>query len=59
MSPQLTTTENTITYHNFQFILGPFRPRETKENAYGKFWGRQTKNIMVCYGIFCSGPLFQ
>ena len=45
MSPQLTTTENTITYHNFQFILGPFRPRETKDNAYGKFWGDKQRTL--------------
>ena len=50
---ELTTPENTITYHNglfyhpkilhkdcFQFLLGPFElPRETEDNAYAKFWG--------------------
>ena len=49
---ELTTPENTITYHNalclspqilhkhcFQFLLGPFElPRETEDNAYTKFW---------------------
>ena len=27
--------------------------RETVHNAHAKFWG----DIMVCYGIFCSGQL--
>ena len=50
--PSLTTTENTITYHNalclspqnfakhcFQFLLGPFElPRETEDNVYAKSW---------------------
>ena len=26
--------------------------RETENNAYGKILRGQTKNIMVCYGIF-------
>ena len=26
-------------------------PRDTENNAYAKFWGRQTKSVMVCYGI--------
>ena len=29
--------------------------RETENNAYAKILGWRTKNIMVCYGIFCSG----
>ena len=29
-------------------------PRETKNNAYTKFWGDK-QSIMVCYGIFWSG----
>ena len=50
---QLTTPENTITYHNtlrlspkilhkhcLQFLLGVKKaPRETENNAYAKFWG--------------------
>ena len=32
-------------------------PRETENNAYAKILGRQTKSIMVCYGIFWSGQL--
>ena len=48
---ELTTPENTITYHNalrlshqilhkhcFQFLLGPFYlPRENEDNAYAKY----------------------
>ena len=42
--------------HCFQFLSGvKMAPRETENNAYVKFWGGQTKSIMVCYGIFCSG----
>ena len=50
---QLTTPENTITYHNalcmspqilhnhcLQFLLGvKMAPRETENNAYTQFWG--------------------
>ena len=38
--------------HCFQFLLGvKMASRETENNAYAKFWGWQTKSIMVCYGI--------
>ena len=30
---------------------------ETENNAFCKILGLQTKNIMVCYGIFWSGQL--
>ena len=30
--------------------------RETKNNAYAKFWGDK-HSTMVCYGILCSGQL--
>ena len=32
-------------------------PRETKNNAYAKFWGDKHRALWyetVCYGIFCS-----
>ena len=62
---QLTTPENTITYHNalcllpqivnkhcVQFLLGvKIAPRETENNAYTKFWGGKKKSTMVCNGI--------
>ena len=32
-------------------------PKETKNNAFAKFLGCQTKSIMVCYGIFWRGQL--
>ena len=31
--------------------------RETENIAYANNFGWQTKSIMVCYGIFCSGQL--
>ena len=33
-------------------------PRETQNNAssYAKFFGDKKKSVMVCYGIFWSGP---
>ena len=56
-SPQLTTTENTITYHNILcWSLQHFAeelslvslwslkaPRETENNAYAKFWSDQQR----------------
>ena len=41
LSPQI------LHKHCFQFLLGlTMVPRENKNNAYAKFWGRQTKSIM-------------
>jgi len=64
---QLTTPENTITYHNalchpkilhkhcLQFLLGvKMAPRETENNAYAKFWGDKQRalwDVMVFSGV--------
>ena len=64
---QLTTPENTITYHNaicchpkilhkhcFQFLLGPFYlSRENEDNGYAKFWG--DKQRALWYVLVFSG----
>ena len=56
---QLTTPENTTTYHNalclspkilhkrcFQFLLGvKMAPRDTENNAYAKFWGDKQRAL--------------
>ena len=56
---QLTTAENTITYHNalclspqnlhkhcLQFLLGvKMAPRETENNAYARFWGDKQRAL--------------
>ena len=42
--------------HCLQFLLRvKMAPRETENNAYAKFWGANTKSVMVCYGIFWGG----
>ena len=47
LSPQI------LHKHSFCFLLGPLRPRETVNNAYAKFWGKNKEY----YGIFRSGLL--
>ena len=71
----LTTSENTVTYHNslclspqtlhkhcFQFLLGPvLTPKRNWGRCLRKSLGWQTKSSirMVCYGIFWSGQLIR
>ena len=64
---ELTTPENTITYHNalclspkilhkhcLQFLLGiKMAPRETENNAYANFWG--DKQRALWYVMVFSG----
>ena len=65
---QLTSPENTITYHNvlcllplqnlqkhcLQFLLGvKIAPRETQNNAYAKVWG--DKQRALSYVMVFSG----
>ena len=66
---QLTTPENTITYHNtlyyspkmlhkhcLQFLLGvKMVPRETENNAYAKFWGDKLRALW--YVMVFSGVI--
>ena len=68
-SHQLTTTENTITYHNtlcwsLQHFaeelslvsLGSLNgPKRNWKQCLCKIFEWPTKSIMVCYDIFCSG----
>ena len=68
-SPQLTTTENTITYHNTLcwslqnfaeelslVSLGSLNgPKRNWKQCLCKILEWPTKSIMVCYDIFCSG----
>ena len=56
---ELTTPENTITYHSalylspkilykhcLQFLLGvKMAPRESEDNAYAKFWGDKQRAL--------------
>ena len=64
---ELTTPENTVTYHNalcchpkilhkhcFQFLIGvKMAPRETEDNAYANFWG--DKQRALWYAMVFSG----
>ena len=64
---ELTTPENTITYHNTLFVTPKFcisivfsfswgrGPKRNWRQCLCKILGWQTKSIMVCYGIFWSG----
>ena len=70
---QLTTTENTITYHNtlrwsskilhkhlLQFLLGPFELiRETEDNAYTKFWSDQQRVLwyVMVFSVVVNTPV--
>ena len=70
---QLTTTENTIRYHNtlcwsskilhkhqFQFLLGPFEhQRETEDNAYAKFWSDQQRVLwyVMVFSVVINTPV--
>ena len=67
---QLTTPENTITYHNalcllpqivnkhcLQFLLGvEIAPRETENNAYTKFWGDKKRALWYVM-VFAIKPV--
>ena len=67
---QLTTPENTITYHNvlcllpqivnkhcLQFLLGvKIAPRETENNAYTKFWGDKKRALWYVM-VFAIKPV--
>ena len=70
---QLTTTENTIRYHNtlcwsskilhkhqFRFLLGPFEhQRETEDNAYAKFWSDQQRVLwyVMVFSVVINTPV--
>ena len=62
---ELTTTENTITYHNalcfspqnFAYALLSVSLGTILTSKRNKILGCQTKSIMVCYDIFWSGQL--
>ena len=67
---QLTTPENTITYHNalcllpqivnkhcLQFLFGvKIAPRETENNAYTKFWGDKKRALWYVM-VFAIKPV--
>ena len=41
--------------HCFEFLLGVKMAQEKRKQCLYKILGWQTKSIVVCYGIFCSG----
>ena len=52
MSPQLTTTENTITYHNFQFILGHSDQEKLKTMLMESFGGDKQRALWYVMVLF-------